>query len=56
MDGDYNIANIKNFNLTLDKGNIKTVKEKYTILISEFLLCVSENVIVKNEKYLIFSF
>ncbi len=54
MDGVYNIANIKNFNLTLDKENIKTVKEKYTILISEFLLCVSENVIVQNEKYFIF--
>ena len=54
MDGDYNIANIKNFNLTLDRDNIKMVKEKYIILISEFLLCASENIIVQNDKYFIF--
>ena len=54
MNSAYNIANIKNFNLTLDKKNIKTVKEKYTILISEFLLCASENVIVQNDKYFVF--
>ena len=54
MNSAYNIANIKNFSLTLDKKNIKTVKEKYTILISEFLLCASENVIVQNDKYFVF--
>ena len=54
MNSAYNIANIKNFNMTLDKKNIKTVKEKYTILISEFLLCASENVIVQNDKYFVF--
>jgi hypothetical protein len=54
MDGVYNIANIKNFHSSFNKENIKDVKDKYAILISEFLLCTVENIIVQNEKYFMF--
>ena len=54
MDGVYNIANIKNFHFSFSKENIKDVKDKYAILISEFLLCTVENIIVQNEKYFMF--
>ena len=54
MDGVYNIANIKNFHSSFSKENIKDVKDKYAILISEFLLCTVENIIVQNEKYFMF--
>ena len=50
MNNAYNIANVKNFYSSFNKENIKEVKEKYTILVSEFLLCATENIIVQNEK------
>ena len=54
MNNAYNIANVKNFYSSFNKENIKEVKEKYTILVSEFLLCATENIIVQNEKYFLF--
>ena len=54
MNNPYNIANVKNFYSSFNKENIKAVKEKYTILVSEFLLCATENIIVQNEKYFLF--
>jgi hypothetical protein len=54
MEGTYNLANINNFNLSFNTENIKTVKEKYTMLVAEFLLCAAENIIVQNEKYFVF--
>jgi hypothetical protein len=54
MEGTYNLANIDNFNLSFNTENIKTVKEKYTMLVAEFLLCAAENIIVQNEKYFVF--
>ena len=54
MSGLYNISNVKNFNPIFDKENIKEIETKYTSLASEFLLCVIENIVVRNEKYFIF--
>ena len=54
MSGAYNISNVKNFYSTFDKKNIKDIKEKYSLLVSEFLLCAIENIVVQNEKYLMF--
>jgi hypothetical protein len=54
MSGTYNISNVKNFYSTFDKKNIKDIQEKYSLLVSEFLLCAIENIVVQNEKYLMF--
>ena len=54
MNNAYNIANVKNFYSSFNKENIKEVREKYTILVSAFLLCATENIIVQNEKYFLF--
>lgn len=54
MNKDYNISNIKNFNETYGKLDIKFVIDKFSNLIAEFLLCAAENIIVQNEKYFLF--
>ena len=46
MNNDYNISNIKNFNESYGKIDIKFLMDKFSNLIAEFLLCVAENVIV----------
>ena len=43
MSGAYNISNVKNFYSTFDKKNINDIKEKYSLLVSEFLLCAIES-------------
>lgn len=54
MNNEYNISNIKNFNSNYESLDISNVIEKFNILMSEFLLCTSENIIVQNEQYLLF--
>ena len=54
MNNDYNISNIKNFNESYGKIDIKFLIDKFSNLIAEFLLCVAENVIVQNETYFLF--
>ena len=54
MNSDYNISNFKNFNSHYDTLDISIVIEKINIIMSEFLLCTSQNIIVQNEKYLLF--
>ena len=54
MSDNYNISDVKNFNPTFDKDNIKDIETKYTDLITDFLLCVIENIVVRNDKYFLF--
>ena len=54
MNNDYNISNIKNFNSSYKSLEVSNVISKFNNLMSEFLLCTSENIIVQNEQYLLF--
>jgi len=50
----YNISDNGNFKDEFIDETIPTVIQKYSNLISEFLACVVENIVLKNEKYFIF--
>lgn len=50
----YNITDTKNFKKEFNQNDIFLIKEKFVELASEFLLCTIENIVVQNEKYLLF--
>ena len=50
----YNISIPKNFLPKLEKNDIKLIISKFNTLNTEFLLCILDNIIVQNEKYLLF--
>lgn len=54
MNSDFNISNFKNFNSEFESLDVHDVIDKFTLVINEFLLCTSQNIIVQNEKYLLF--
>lgn len=54
MNSDYNISNCKNFNSKYDSLDISIVIDSFNTLMSEFLLCTIQNIIVQNDEYLLF--
>ena len=54
MNSDYNISNFKNFNSKYDSLDVSPVVESFNTIMSEFLLCTMQNIIVQNEEYLLF--
>ena len=54
MNSDYNISNFKNFNSKYDSLDVSVVVESFNTIMSEFLLCTMQNIIVQNEEYLLF--
>lgn len=54
MNSDYNISNPKNFKKKFENLDISQIIYKFSTLMSEFLLCTSENIIVQNDEYLLF--
>jgi hypothetical protein len=54
MNNDYNISNCKNFNSKYDTLDISLIIGSFNTIMSEFLLCTSQNIIVQNEEYLLF--
>jgi hypothetical protein len=50
----FNISTTKNFLPKLEKSDIKLILTKFNTLNTEFLLCILDNIIVQNEKYLLF--
>ena len=54
MNSDFNISNFKNFNSQFESLDVHDVIDKFTLVVNEFLLCTSQNIIVQNEKYLLF--
>ena len=46
-------GNFKNFNSQFESLDVHDVIDKFTLVVNEFLLCTSQNIIVQNEKYLL---
>ena len=54
MNSDYNISDIKNFKCNYETLDVSLVIDKFNIVMTEFLLCITQNIIVQNDEYLLF--
>jgi hypothetical protein len=54
MNSEYNISNCKNFKSSYDTLDMSVIVDSFNNLMNEFLLCISQNIIVQNEEYLLF--
>lgn len=54
MNTDFKISNLKNFNPHYESLDVTIVINKFSVIMNEFLLCISHNIIVQNDEYLLF--
>lgn len=54
MNKDNNMSNLKNFNSSYVSLDVSHIIHNFITIMSEFLLCTTQNIIVQNDEYLLF--